>query len=616
MEKIININFHGRVIPIEETAYDTLKQYTDGLRRHFANEEGSDEIINDIENRIAELFSAKLKQGAICITSTDLNAVIDNIGHLEDIKAAEGEEGKSSQNTTSSAASGMPIPPNDRFVRNADDKVIAGVCSGIANRLSLDPVVVRIIFVLLFGALFWIYILLWLIVPVQSVRTNTTRRLFRNPEGKVIAGVCSGLAVYFRTESWKVRLVFLLPLIISAFFRSLHIFTWHHAWGPGFFIGSFGSTFFILYIILWISLPYATTATEKMELRGEKIDINTIAAASQARAGAAQQYAQPRGSGLGRVIGILFKAFFLFIAGSIALSLFGALIALVFAGTATMPYAAFFLDGYNHYALAWTAVALTMGVPLLALIVWIIRRLMGVRTQRHYLGYVFAGLWIIGIVCALIMAGTITRNFSTRGTVEELMTIQQPSTGRLYINVSSNNGPWKASRHNRWFGDWEDDNNEFRIVNKDSLWLNNVKVNLDQSPDSLYHVYMTRASRAVNAGQAKELASHVNFELTQTDSILTLPKGFTISNKDKFHNQQVLITVEVPQGKTVQISPEVNDYSWYTINSHGSGVHYSRHYGGDDNYDADKVYTMTATGLKKEVDTTHNKSWDEDDNDD
>jgi hypothetical protein len=218
------------------------------------------------------------------------------------------------------------------------------------------------------------------------------------------------------------------------------------------------------------------------------------------------------------------------------------------------------------------------------------------------------------------MAGTITRNFSTRGTVEEQMTIQQPSTGHLYIKVSSNNGPWKGSRHNRWFGDWEDDNNEFRIVNKDSLWLNNVKVNLDQSPDSLYHVYMIRACRAVNAGQAKEIASHVNFELTQTDSILSLPKGFTISNKDKFHNQQVLVTVEVPLGKTVQVSSDVDDYSWYNISSHGSSVRYS-HYHGDDNrwYSTDKVYKMTASGIKKEADTTERRSWghdrDDDDND-
>ena len=61
MKKVININFQGRVIPIEETAYDILQQYVDSLRRYFRDEEGRDEIINDIESRIAELFGETLK---------------------------------------------------------------------------------------------------------------------------------------------------------------------------------------------------------------------------------------------------------------------------------------------------------------------------------------------------------------------------------------------------------------------------------------------------------------------------------------------------------------------------------------------------------------------------
>ena len=76
MKKVININFQGRVIPIEETAYEILKQYVDSLRRYFINEEGREEIINDIESRIAELFGETLKKGSTCITDADVEAVI------------------------------------------------------------------------------------------------------------------------------------------------------------------------------------------------------------------------------------------------------------------------------------------------------------------------------------------------------------------------------------------------------------------------------------------------------------------------------------------------------------------------------------------------------------
>src|ERR1700677_1312896 len=89
MKKIININFHSRVIPIEETAYDILQQYVDSLRRYFANEEGREEIISDIENRFSELFADKLKKGAACITDDDVNAIIASMGRPEDFEADE-----------------------------------------------------------------------------------------------------------------------------------------------------------------------------------------------------------------------------------------------------------------------------------------------------------------------------------------------------------------------------------------------------------------------------------------------------------------------------------------------------------------------------------------------
>src|SRR3984957_20637647 len=91
MKKIININFHSRVIPIEESAYDILQQYIESLRKYFANEEGREEIISDIENRFAELFSEVLKKGAPCITDEDVTNVIASMGRPEEFEA-EGAE--------------------------------------------------------------------------------------------------------------------------------------------------------------------------------------------------------------------------------------------------------------------------------------------------------------------------------------------------------------------------------------------------------------------------------------------------------------------------------------------------------------------------------------------
>ena len=275
MKKVININFQGRVIPIEESAYDMLKQYVESLRRFFANEEGRDEIINDIEGRIAELFGESLKKGSTCITEDDVNKIIASMGRPEDFEDEEGkvksqlggEEQK--QNTGGSNYEySSAIPPRGRLYRDETDKILGGVCSGLANYLRVDPTIVRLVFALIsFGAGTGIllYILLWVILPSKSlVNTSSTKRLYRNPEEKVIAGVASGIASYFDIAVWVPRLIFAFPLvvgIITSIFKSAFWFDVDPF--PGIVFGSFGGTLFVVYAVLWAVIPEAKSASEK-----------------------------------------------------------------------------------------------------------------------------------------------------------------------------------------------------------------------------------------------------------------------------------------------------------------------------------------------------------------
>jgi site-specific recombinase XerD len=106
MKKIININLSGRVIPIEDAAYDSLQRYIESLRRYFAKEEGRDEIINDIESRIAELMNDKIKKGATAVTEADINEIINMMGRVEDFEQADAAEGA----TTTNAIEGTAEP--------------------------------------------------------------------------------------------------------------------------------------------------------------------------------------------------------------------------------------------------------------------------------------------------------------------------------------------------------------------------------------------------------------------------------------------------------------------------------------------------------------------------
>jgi phage shock protein PspC (stress-responsive transcriptional regulator) len=641
MKKVININFQGRVIPIEETAYDILQQYIDSLRKYFANEEGRDEIVNDIESRIAELFSERLKKGATCITDDDVNAVIASMGRPADFEQADAEAAMGG--TTGGQRAESTYTPNytatpgrGRLYRNADDKIVGGVCSGLANYLGIDPIIMRILFVIFFGALFWVYIILWIIVPSQSIQTNTTKRLYRSADDKVIGGVCGGLAAYFNINTWIPRLIFALPLIIGIVSGPFNFWwgDWDFWWGPKFVTGSLSFTLFVTYVILWIAVPVAVTASEKLEMRGERVDLNSIRdtvkedleslktraqnfgsevkqsaqnlgeraktygqAAGAFAANEAAPVARSAGSSIGRIIGILFKAFFLFVAGIIAISLFGVLMGLLFGGFVAFPFKDFVLDGFWQNVFAWLSLILFLGIPIIALITWLIRRIAGIRSRNHYLGYVFGSLWTIGLISFILLLGSFSRNFKTGSEKQEEVTISQPSTGKLLVDVAPNNIRYYGGD---WFGvEWDEDFPVYGI-NQDTLMLNTVRVNIVQSRDSLFRVHKVSFSRGRNPETARQLAEKINFNITQRDSTLVLPKGFAISREEKFRNQRVLVVIEVPVGKRIQLDRSLDSYEWFTVNFNrrrGWNVDWDdwdRTYGWDSNIE----YIMTTEGLK------------------
>ena len=628
MKKVININFQGRVVPIEETAYELLKQYVESLRRYFANEEGRDEIINDIESRIAELFSERLKKGATCITDDDVNAVIAGMGRPEDLEAEAADPlaapngSKKGQSSQQSQQQSYTYATNvgKRLYRNADDKIIGGVASGLANYFNIDPVIMRIIFaVLLFlGGGFLLYIILWIVIPAKSLRTNITKRLYRSADSRVVGGVCAGLAAYFNIGIWIPRLIFALPLIIAIVSGPFGMWwnDWHFWEGPKIFTGSLSGTLFITYIILWIAVPVANTAAEKLEMKGERVDVSSISktvkedlsnlkskaqAWGQEVAQTAQQYGQSAssqvksyaaeagpvarsaGSGIGHVIGVLFKAFFLLIAGSIAVALFGALMAALFGGFIVFPLKNFILDGPWQNLLAWSTLLLFLGVPILAMIIWLVRRIMGVRSKNHYLGYVFASLWTIGLIAAIFLVGTVTKNFKSGSRkMETVSSFVQPAKNKLYVDVERTDVRYYGGD---WFGmDWDDDW-PFYGVNQDTILLNAVGVNIEKSSDSSFHIEKVTFSRGRSPEQARALAERVKFEINQQDSVLILPKGFAISSEEKWRGQSVLVILKVPVGKRIELSPRLHNYNWRGIDNYRG-----RGWDGDWNNDFNRNY--------------------------
>jgi phage shock protein PspC (stress-responsive transcriptional regulator) len=192
MQRIIQINIAGRVLPIEEDAYLVLKDYINTLERQFGGDEGK-EIVEDIENRIAELFSIRLQGGAPAIDRFDVQKVIETLGAASELHDGAGtSNSRSSQGSrqysySSGQQQGSARPytnTRDRVLRDPFDKVIGGVCSGIAHYFDIDPVIVRLVMVVLFltmGIGFIAYIIAWAVIPAAKSREELFNMNNGNP---------------------------------------------------------------------------------------------------------------------------------------------------------------------------------------------------------------------------------------------------------------------------------------------------------------------------------------------------------------------------------------------------------------------------------------------------
>jgi len=172
--------FGGYPFTIDEDAYSAINQYLGAIQDHFADSDGCDEILDDIEARIAELFTEYLDGGAI-VTTREFDSMVKVMGRPEDFGADPAEdydEEPAAQTQTKSKRSGKydHIKTGKRLYRDEEDKVIGGVCAGIAAYFGIaDPLWVRLIFlalVFLFGTSIVIYPLLWAIVPKAETASD------------------------------------------------------------------------------------------------------------------------------------------------------------------------------------------------------------------------------------------------------------------------------------------------------------------------------------------------------------------------------------------------------------------------------------------------------------
>ena len=656
MKKVININFQGRILPIEEMAYENLKQYIESLRTYFDQEEGKDEIINDIECRVAELCEDRLKKGAVCISEEDIDLIISSIGRPADFDAQDGFEANTNAGSNQSQANAQNTDGQTyqkRLYRDEQNKVLGGVCAGIANYLNLDPIIIRILWILLFGISFFAYLLLWIAVPSTSVKEvgGIRKRLFRDLDKKVIGGVCAGMSKYFGVQVSIVRVLFLLPTILLIFnWNHFHLFQfWEFDDFNNFFEVTFMPGAIFVYIVLWLVLPEARTSADKLEMMGEKVDINSIKNAIQTDLEGFGKRAKTWGTSFdkkqgsyaenssnkndassldqskgcfyyfGRTMTILMKAFVYFILGVITITVLAALFGVGVATTGLLPLKKFILeDGLQSWAFIGT-ILFFIWVPVIGIVTAIIRKIAGFKNSNIWVRSSFIALWVLGWVCLFYFISSVGNSFSKHNQpVEKSVALVNPSVDYLEVTAS----PKMKYYEQRWFNI-----EPFQVYNDDTVRVRNLKIRIVQSKTDSFDIKYVTMSNGKSINEANSLADKINFSLLQQDSTLFLDRGIAITNKDKFRNQHVIMTIAVPVGKRFKITNKGWSQTNIRINSRGVQSETMNHFGGDDlwvdewnenwdnesfSYDRGVEYRMTADGLEK---IKSDKDVSDDDND-
>ncbi|UGS20147.1 PspC domain-containing protein [Flavobacterium cyclinae] len=184
MNKTISINLGGFFFHIDEDAYQKLSRYFDAVKRSLSPD-GRDEIMKDIESRIAELFQERIKNEKQVIGLSEIEEIISIMGQPEDYKI---DDEKTSYQSSSSSSTNFYYP-SKRLYRDKDNGMLGGVMAGLGHYLGIDALWLRIIMVILFfgfGTGLFVYIVLWILVP-EAI--TTTQKLEMKGEPITISNI-------------------------------------------------------------------------------------------------------------------------------------------------------------------------------------------------------------------------------------------------------------------------------------------------------------------------------------------------------------------------------------------------------------------------------------------
>lgn len=504
MKKTLTANISGTVFHIEEDAYDLMTRYLANIRGKFNGSPGADEIISDIEARIAELFTERLV-GRQVVTLADVEHVITVMGQPEDYVGDEG-----APDAGAGAGTG------------------AGAGAGAGGSFS-GP---------------------------------RTRRLYRHPEDLWVGGVIGGIAAYFNTDPLWFRIGFILLVIFGV-----------------------GSPI-LIYLILWALVPMAETPAERLMMEGEPVTVDNLKRAfdegasrfkqgaermaheaeevgrrwsasgsgTRHRASAQVEHIARRGASvLGKLVGV----FLLFIGTVLSLALLSALITggsitldAFDGGTDLHDFSAALFETPEQGFWAVTSATLLLLIPAIGVFLGGLRLATDVRVPR-WLGWTLSAAWLAALVAVLLIVPRLVNDFRRTRTLTDEVALQQPASQTFTLDLL---GTQDDDGEKRWRVGYEHGHMDLDMdgfVVGDSLSLEAVGVDVEPSPDSLFHLISERIAQGRGTKPALIRAEHITHRVEQHGDTLLIAPFLHAPLSDKFRAQRLRLVLQVPTGRAV-----------------------------------------------------------------
>ncbi len=487
MKKNFNVNIAGIIFHMDEDAYEKLEHYLGQLKRHFAAAEGRDEILSDIESRIAEMLQEKLTENKQVIILEDIESVVAVLG-----EPSEWESGQDASQAEHARRS-------KRLYRDPDSKIIGGVCAGLGWYFNLDPLWIRLIFVIVtlasFGVGLVAYLLLWALTPEAR---NTAEKLEMRGEKVTVSNIEKSIREEF--EGIRGKFNEMKDEAKEAYLRNK----------------SKGSNFFEKFLQLI------------MQIISTVFKIVLV------------------------FLGLMFIAFGLFMITGLIFSMVdtGHAFHISSFGLSTISLPALFrlfLDP-GMLTLGLTGLILLAGIPLIMLVYFGARLIFRFRTPSRFVGIPAFSLLLAGIIICCIVALNTIRNFSQKVSIQKSHVLVQPLSKHLIIDTH-----YFEYQHEDF--DFDDDFmiGKWNLMRKgDSISFFGIpELEVVRSENDSFALQVVSAARGRNTGEARHRAQHIRYSFTQNDSLLILDPHFTMPVGDKIRGQEVRLRLFVPEGRRV-----------------------------------------------------------------